>query len=75
MRTGDLLTSHDVDEAAIEKMKLAGDTVVVLGGSKSSIDMLVLLHKAGVPTRWIARKVGIVSLDLICIYLNSTVWC
>lgn len=54
---GDVLTSHDIDEAAIEKMKQAGGTVVVLGGSKASIDMLVLLHKAGVPTQWIARRV------------------
>jgi thioredoxin reductase len=54
---GDVLTSHDVDEAAIDKMKQSGQTVVVLGGSKASIDMLVLLHNAGVPTRWIARRV------------------
>jgi thioredoxin reductase len=54
---GDVLTSHDVNTAAIEKMKQAGETVVVLGGSKASIDMIILLHNAGIPTQWIARKV------------------
>jgi cation diffusion facilitator CzcD-associated flavoprotein CzcO len=69
---GELLTSHHVTDAVIEKLKTSGETVAVLGGSKSSVDMLILLHKAGIPAHWVARKVrsGYREATLFCKVLH-----
>ncbi|TQV70159.1 NAD(P)/FAD-dependent oxidoreductase [Exilibacterium tricleocarpae] len=53
---GSIYTSHDVSEAALEKLKKSNRPVVVAGGSKAAHDIINTLVAHDIPVEWVARK-------------------
>jgi cation diffusion facilitator CzcD-associated flavoprotein CzcO len=53
---GQVLSSRQVTAAALEHLRQVGEPVVVVGGSRAALHVLILLRDKGIPVHWVAER-------------------